>query len=102
MTPVSALTREERETVINRSEAEETWNVYTSSPAVMRRLDKWAKVLNVEYMDGQIVSKEYDVPRSSVSIRKPRKMSAAQKNQLKTARETSPTALKGKEKAATP
>jgi hypothetical protein len=69
-----SLTREERETILNRSEAETTWNLYTSSPAVMRRLDKWAKATEVGRMEGRIVSKTYDLPKACISIHRPRKV----------------------------
>jgi hypothetical protein len=61
------LSREERETVINKSEADEGWSVYSSCPAVMRRLDRWAKTVDVQKVDGQIISKEYEVPRQCVN-----------------------------------
>jgi hypothetical protein len=71
------LTREERETIITRSDASDTWNVFTCSPPVMRRIDKWAKAINEERIGGEVVSKEYEVPKSCVSIHKPRKVTDA-------------------------
>jgi len=73
------LTREERETIITRSDASDTWNVFTCSPAVIRRLDKWAKAINEERIGGEVVSKEYEVPKASVGIHKPRKVTEAQR-----------------------
>lgn len=67
------MSKEDRETIINKSEADETWNVYTSSPAMMTRLDKWAKAVDVQRIGGKIVSKEYDLPKTCVLIRKPPK-----------------------------
>lgn len=71
------LTREERETICTKTDADDVWIVYTGNVALMRKLDKWAKVVDEFRMNGEVVAKEYEVPKSSVAIRKPRKVSEA-------------------------
>lgn len=80
------LTREEQETIINFCAAEQTATLYTRDPAVMRKIDK----LVIEHPDiyrctGETdIDKTYEMPKSSVSYRKPRRLS---EDQRKAARE---------------
>ena len=71
------LTKEEREVIIGKDETEDVWHVYTTSLPVMRRLDKWAKCTKEIRMGGEIIGKEYEVPKASVGIHKPRKVTDA-------------------------
>lgn len=67
------LTKEEREVIIGRDETEDFWHVYTTSLPVMHRLDKWAKCTDKIWLGGEIVGKEYEVPKACIGIHKPRK-----------------------------
>lgn len=75
------LTREEQETIINYNAAEQTATVYTRDKNVMRRLD----ALVVEYPEhyqliGETdIDKIYEMPKSFVSYRKPRRLSSEQR-----------------------
>ncbi len=51
------LTKEERETIIRISEAEDMWDVYTSSLPMMRKLEKLTKPTEVmEDEEGTMLS----------------------------------------------
>lgn len=41
------LSRAERETIISRSDADDAWNVYTSSPHMARKLQKLCDAMDV-------------------------------------------------------
>lgn len=74
------LSRYEQETIINFNAGEEMATVYTRDPAVMRRLDalviEFPEVYRcIGYTD---IDKTYEMPKSSVTYRKPRKLSEAQ------------------------
>ena len=75
------LTRYEQETIINFNAAEKTAYIYTRDPAVMRKLDS----LVIEYSDtfkcvGETeIDKVYEMPKTAVTYRKPRKLSEEQK-----------------------
>ena len=75
------LTRYEQETIINFNAAEKTAYIYTRDPAVMRKLDS----LVIEYPDtfkcvGETdIDKAYEMPKTAVTYRKPRKLSEEQK-----------------------
>ena len=80
---MSKLSRYEQETIINFNAGEEMATVYTRDPAVMRRLDalviEFPEVYRcIGYTD---IDKTYEMPKSSVSYRKPRKLSEEQKEQ---------------------
>ena len=74
------LSRYEQETIINFNAGEEMATVYTRDPAVMRRLD----ALVIEFPEvyrciaATDIDKTYEMPKSSVTYRKPRKLSEAQ------------------------
>ena len=76
------LSRYEQETIINSNAAEKTAFVYTRDPAVMRKLDS----LVIEYPDtfkcvGETdIDKEYEMPKTAITYRKPRNLSEAQKD----------------------
>lgn len=80
---MTKLSRYEQETIINFNAGEETATVYTRDPAVMRKLDalviEFPEVYRcIGYTD---IDKTYEMPKSSVSYRKPRKLSEEQKEQ---------------------
>ena len=87
------LTRYEQETIINFSAADQTATLYTRDPAVMRKVD----ALVTEYPDiykciGETdIDKTYEMPKSFVSYRKPRKLPdeviARKREQMKKIRE---------------
>ncbi len=76
------LTRYEQETIINFNAGEQTATLYTRDPAIMRKVD----ALVIEYPDtykciGETdIDKTYEMPKSFVSYRKPRRLSEEQKN----------------------
>jgi len=71
------LTRYEQETIINFNAGDQTATLYTRDPAIMRKID----TLVIEYPDtykciGETdIDKTYEMPKSFVSYRKPRKLS---------------------------
>ena len=79
------LLRYEQETIINFNAGEKMATVYTADPAVMRNLDS----LVIEYPDTfkcikvNDISKTYEMPKSAVTYRKPRRISAEQKRKAK-------------------
>lgn len=75
------ICRYEQETIINYNAAEHTATVYTRDKTVMRRLD----ALVVEYPEhyriiGETdIDKTYEMPKSFVNYRKPRRLSDEQR-----------------------
>lgn len=84
------LSRYEQETIINFNAGEQTATLYTRDPAIMRRIDK----LVIDYPDtykciGETdTDKTYEMPKSAVTYRKPRRLSDEQRenarNRIKT------------------
>ena len=78
------LTRYEQETIINFNAEEKTATLYTRDPAVMRNLDS----LVIEYPDtfkrvGETdIDKTYEMPKSAVTYRKPRRLSEERIKQI--------------------
>lgn len=79
------LSRYEQETIINFNAGEQTANIYTRDPAIMRRIDK----LVIDYPDtykciGETdIDKTYEMPKSAVTYRKPRRLSHEQREAAK-------------------
>lgn len=71
------LTRYEQETIINFNAQDQIATLYTRDPAVMRKVD----ALVIEYPDtfkciGETdIDKTYEMPKSVVTYRKPRRLS---------------------------
>lgn len=78
--------REERETLIRIDESEDEWTVWTASRPMMTRLDKIAVSTGIFKDRHGNIAKTYRLPFKSVSFRKPRKATAAQKKALEKAR----------------
>ena len=82
---MSKLTRYEQETIINFNAGEQMATVYTADPAVIRNLDS----LVIDFPDTfkcikvNSISKTYEMPKSSVTYRKPRRLSAEQREAAK-------------------
>lgn len=78
---MSKLLRCEQETIINFNTGEKMAMVYSADPAVMRNLDS----LVIEFPDTfkcikvNDISKTYEMPKSFVTYRKPRRLSAEQR-----------------------
>ena len=81
------LTRYEQETIINFNAEEKTATLYTRDPAVIRKLDS----LVTEYPDTfrrvceTDIDKTYEMPKSVVTYRKPRRISEAKREQAREA-----------------
>ena len=79
------LTREEQETIINFSASDQIATLYTRDPAVMRKVD----ALVIDFPDtfkciGETdIDKTYEMPKSAVSYRKPRRLSAEQRDKMR-------------------
>ena len=79
------LSRYEQETIINFNAGEEMATVYTRDPAVMRRLD----ALVIEFPEvykcikATECDKTYEMPKSFVSYRKPRRLTDEQREQAR-------------------
>ena len=78
------LTRYEQETIINFNAQDQMAILYTRDPAVMRKVD----ALVIEYPDifkciGETdIDKTYEMPKSVVTYRKPRRISDERRTQL--------------------
>ena len=83
--PMSKLLRYEQETIINFNAGEKMATVYTADPVVIRNLDS----LIIEYPDTfkcikvNDISKTYEMPKSSVTYRKPRRLSEEQRERAR-------------------
>ncbi|MCR4749640.1 MAG: hypothetical protein K5877_07630 [Lachnospiraceae bacterium] len=81
------LTRYEQETIIIFNAEEKTATLYTRDPAVMRKVD----ALVADYPDtfkciGETdIDKTYEMPKSVVTYRKPRRISEAKREQARAA-----------------
>ena len=79
------LTRYEEETIINFNAGDQTATLYTRDTAVMRKVD----ALVTEYPDiykciGETdIDKTYEMPKSFVSYRKPRRISDERRQQMR-------------------
>ena len=79
------LTRYEQETIINYNAEDKTATLYTRDPAVMRKVD----ALVIDYPDifkciGETdIDKTYEMPKSAVTYRKPRRLSDEQREAAK-------------------
>ena len=75
------LCRYEQETIVNYNAAEQTATVYTRDKTVMRRLDALVKDFPDHYrLIGKTdIDKTYEMPKSFVSYRKPRRLSTEQR-----------------------
>jgi hypothetical protein len=75
------MTRYEQETIINFNAGEQIATLYTRDPAVMRKVD----ALVIEFPDvfkciGKTdIDKTYEMPKSVVTYRKPRRLSQEQR-----------------------
>ncbi len=82
---MNKLTRYEQETIINFNAGEKMATVYTADPAVIRNLD----TLVIDYPDTfrctkvNDISKTYEMPKSAVTYRKPRRLSEEQREAIK-------------------
>lgn len=79
------LTRYEQETIINFNAQDQMATLYTRDPAVMRKVD----ALVIDYPDtfkciGETdIDKTYEMPKSVVTYRKPRRLSKEQREAAK-------------------
>ena len=75
------ITKEEQETIINFNAKEKIATVYTRDPTFMKQMDKFVS----EYPDTfrckfvSDVDRVYEVPATSITFRKPRKLSEEQR-----------------------
>lgn len=78
------LIRYEQETIINFNAQNQMATLYTRDPAIMRKVD----ALVIEYPDtfkciGETdIDKTYEMPKSVVTYRKPRRISDERRSQL--------------------
>lgn len=71
----------EQETVINYNREDKNATVYTRDPAVMRKLDQLVISFPEVYkcIGETDIDKIYEMPKSAVNYRKPRRLSAEQR-----------------------
>lgn len=81
------LSRYEQETIINFNAGEEMATVYTRDPAVIRKLDALVIEFPEVYRCIRVtdIDKTYEMLKSCVSYRKPRRLSEEQREQKKLA-----------------
>lgn len=78
------LTRYEQETIINFNAQDQMATLYTRDPAIMRKVD----ALVIDYpdtfkcIDETDIDKTYEMPKSVVTYRKPRRISDERRSQL--------------------
>lgn len=70
------LTKDERETLLNYSEADGYWEIDTSVAVHVRKFNKlgYECISTQFYPDGTVMSKTYRVPKHAISFRKPEKV----------------------------
>ena len=79
------FTREELETIITFNAKDKNATIYTRDPTVMREVD----TLVIKYLDvfrcvsQTDIDKTYEMPKTVISYRKPRRLSEEQKNKAK-------------------
>ncbi len=80
------FTRSEQETIINFNAEEEMASVYTRDSVVMRRMDTLVNSFPEVYRCTKAtdIDKTYEMPKSYVSYRKPRKLSKEQREAART------------------
>ncbi|MFN3466878.1 MAG: hypothetical protein ACK4WF_04150 [Candidatus Brocadiales bacterium] len=90
------LTLEERETTVNFNAVDKTASIYTSQPEVWQRLGKIPgfRLLEEGKINGKVVSKEFECPRSFVRWGKRGLMIGAPAPRTDRQREASREALK--------
>lgn len=82
---MSRLTKIEQETVINFNAGENMAVVYTRDKAVIRKLDSLVTEFPDVYrcIKATDIDKTYSMPKQYVSYRKPRRISAARRIQIR-------------------
>ena len=79
------LTNYERETIINFNEAEKMASIYTCNKALIRKLNGFCKkrpdLYRLDEVD--LPSKTYIFPKKLVSVRCPKRLTEAQKEQFR-------------------
>jgi len=75
----------EQETVINYNREDKNATVYTRDPAVMRKLDQLVISFPEVYkcIGETDIDKTYEMPKSAITYRKPRRLSAEQREAAK-------------------
>ena len=75
------LSRYERETIINFNAEEPTATLYTRDPAIIRKLDMLVISFPEVYkcIGETDIDKTYEMPKSAVNYRNPRRLSAEQR-----------------------
>ena len=71
----NGLARDERETIISTTDADNEWTIYTSSPAMARKLLKLAEAMGVTVTAYGTHGIALCLPSKSVSLRKPLRLS---------------------------
>ena len=76
-----SLSRYEQETIINFNAGEEKAVLYTRDPAVMKKMDALVSGYPETFrlVDSTDIDRTYEMPKSAVSYRKPRRISEAQR-----------------------
>ena len=82
---MSKLSKYEQETIINFNLAESDAVVFTRDKAVIRKLDSLVKEFPDVYkcIGETDIDKTYSMPKQYVSYRKPRRISAERREQIK-------------------
>ena len=79
------LTREEQETIITFNAKDKNATIYTRDPTVMREVDSlvigYPDVFKCVAMSD--IDKTYEMPKTAVSYRKPRRLSVEQREQAR-------------------
>ena len=70
------LSKIEQETIFSFNNEEETAVIHTAAPSWIRKLDKYVsenpkefQCVEVQSMEGKVISKDYKVPKKLISVR---------------------------------
>lgn len=79
------MTKEERETIINFNDADDTADVYSCQSFVWTRLHKlgFTPYDTIKNARGTVISKSYTIPANFVLLRRPKRMSQAFRDSAK-------------------
>lgn len=79
------FTRYEQETIVNYNAGEDTATIYTRNPTVMRKIDVLVNAFPAVYklIKATEYDRIYEVPKSYISYRKPRKISDEQRKRAR-------------------
>lgn len=77
------FTLAEQETVITTDRTQDTWQVYTTDPFMMKKLSKLTNPRKVDQDSDGVYAMTFDLPLTWIPIRRPKQLSERQKAALR-------------------